>query len=120
MRIATFAIAAVAMFGACWEDIPAGDYTSVYFWSDVMWNKYAAERALPVTEEGPGALATPRTVLLVTGVTIRAGWFDQIVERLERDGFVPVVYEPPELLSGNLFPASIELKAVIIMTMVSG
>src|SRR6185503_13479197 len=54
-------------------------------------------------EPGPAPLEQPRTVLLITGVTIPAEWFDPIKLRLERDGFRPVVYEPPDLLSGDLF-----------------
>jgi MYXO-CTERM domain-containing protein len=53
-------------------------------------------------EVAPTPLAQPRTVLLITGVTIPGEWFDPIKLRLERDGFRPVVYEPPELLSGDL------------------
>jgi len=113
MRLLAALATLAVTFTACWEDIPAGDYTSVYFWSDVFWDKYEAQRELGVLEPGPARLETPRTVLLVTGVTIRAGWFDGIKARLERDGFVTVVYEPPALLSGNLFQASVELKAVV-------
>jgi MYXO-CTERM domain-containing protein len=46
-------------------------------------------------------------------VTIPAEWFDPIVARLERDGFRPVVYEPPELLSYDLFEASHDLAEVV-------
>jgi hypothetical protein len=86
---------------ACW-DLPAGDKTSPYFWSELFLDKYAAERIVGELEPGPAPLAQPRTGLLVTGVTIEAEWFDAISARLTRDGFVPVVYEPPELLSGDL------------------
>jgi hypothetical protein len=50
-------------------------------------------------------------VVLVTGVTIKAAWFDGIAARLARDGFRTVMYEPPGLLSGDLFQASKELDA---------
>jgi triacylglycerol esterase/lipase EstA (alpha/beta hydrolase family) len=50
--------------------------------------------------------------LLITGVTIPV-WFDPIKARLERDGFRTVVYEPPELLSGDLFENSAALANVI-------
>jgi uncharacterized protein (TIGR03382 family) len=52
-------------------------------------------------------------VLLITGVTIPAEWFEPIVKRLERDGFNPVVYEPPALLSGDLLANSYALADVI-------
>jgi triacylglycerol lipase len=51
--------------------------------------------------------------VLITGVTIRAAWLDPIVARLERDGFVPVVYEPPALLSGDLSQAAQDLSSVV-------
>ena len=101
--------------GRSCSKVPAGDWTSPYFWADVSLNMYASERqyALDHIEPGPTPLATPRTVLLVTGVTIKAEWFDPIVARLKRDGFVPVVYEPPALLSGDLFEAAKELGNVV-------
>jgi hypothetical protein len=52
-------------------------------------------------------------VLLITGVTIPAEWFEPMQQRLTRDGFIPVVYEPPELLSGDLFHNSELLGDVI-------
>ena len=64
-------------------------------------------------QPGPEPLARPRTVLLITGVTIRAEWFDPMVARLRRDGFRPVVYEPPDLLSGDLFENSERLGDVV-------
>lgn len=100
--------------GDC-SHLPAGDWRSPYFWADVYLAKYATQRkaALDHIEPGPTPLATPRTVLLITGVTIRAEWFDPIVARLKRDGFRTVVYEPPALLTGNLFNASKDLAAVV-------
>ncbi|MFO0750556.1 MAG: hypothetical protein U1F43_33535 [Myxococcota bacterium] len=105
------ALAATALT-ACW-DLPPGDKTSPYFYSDVFLEKYADELVVGELEPGPVPLAHPRTVLLITGVTIKAQWFDPIVARLRRDGFVPVVYEPPELLSGDLFQASRDLADVV-------
>jgi hypothetical protein len=52
-------------------------------------------------------------VLLITGVTIPARSFDPIKVRLERDGFRTVVYEPPALLSGDLFENSEALADVV-------
>lgn len=52
-------------------------------------------------------------MLLITGVTIKARWFDPIIIRLMRDGFQPVVWEPPALLSGSLFEASEQLVDVV-------
>lgn len=97
---------------ACW-DLPPGDKTSPWFWSELYLDKYADELVVGELEPGPTPLAEPRAVLLITGVTIESRWFDPIVARLERDGFVPIVYEPPELLSGDLFEASEDLGEVV-------
>ncbi len=96
-------------------DLPFGDMKSPQYWGDYFLGKFAAERheATNTIEPGPTPLAEPRTVLLVTGVTIPAEWFDSIFVRLERDGFRPVVYEPPALLSGDLFQASRDLAEVV-------
>ena len=112
MRPLVLATFALPVLTSCW-DLPPGDVTSVYYWSDAMLTKYGDELVIDELEPGPPPLAHKRTVLLVTGVTIKARWFDPIVARLRRDGFEPVVYEPPELLSGNLFAASAELKTVV-------
>ncbi|MEO6418710.1 MAG: hypothetical protein ABIP39_04855, partial [Polyangiaceae bacterium] len=100
--------------GSCTK-LPSGNWRSAEFWGDVYLAKYAKQRAraLDDIEPGPTPLATPRTVLLITGVTIRAEWFDPIKARLERDGFKTVVYEPPGLLSGDLFQASEDLGAIV-------
>ncbi len=58
-------------------------------------------------------MAEQRPVLLITGVTIPAEWFEPIEARLSRDGFMPVVYEPPDLLSGDLFENAMALDAVV-------
>ena len=99
-----FAFAALSTLtvAAC-EALPEGDKTSVYYWSDVYLDLYEDKLVVGDLEPGPGALEEPRPVLLITGVTIAEAWFDPIVARLERDGFVPYVYEPPALLSGSLF-----------------
>jgi triacylglycerol esterase/lipase EstA (alpha/beta hydrolase family) len=87
---------------------------SPYFWGDFFLKKYERELVVPAQlEQGPPPLAEPRTVLLITGVTIPAKWFDPIVARLKRDGFKPVVYVPPALLSGSLFQASKDLGKVV-------
>jgi triacylglycerol lipase len=95
--------------------LPPGDIKDPQYWGDYMLDKYATERAAAVDhiEAGPTPLAQPRTVLLITGVTIPAEWFDPIVLRLQRDGFRPVVYEPPALLSGDLYENSVALGQVI-------
>lgn len=105
------ALALTALAGC--PELPPGDLTSPYYWSDYFLDKYEDERQVGVLEPGPPPLAQPRTVLLITGVTITAAWFDPIVARLERDGFRPVVYEPPDLLSGDLFTASLDLVEVV-------
>lgn len=110
-RLLPFFLPAFTLF-ACW-DLPPGDKTSPYFWSDLFLDKYADELVVTELEPGPEPLAEPRTVLLITGVTIKAQWFDPIAARLTRDGFIPVVYEPPALLSGDLFEASEALAEVV-------
>src|SRR5262245_30474702 len=80
------------MGGEC-RSLPRGNWRSPEFWADLYLKKYATQRqrALENIEAGPAPLAEPRTVLLITGVTIKAEWFDPIVARLKRDGFRPVV-----------------------------
>jgi triacylglycerol lipase len=91
------------------------DWRTPEFWADLYLAKYQTQREKFNTqiEAGPAPLAQPRTVLLITGITIRGEWFDGIAARLRRDGFNPVVYEPPGLLSGNLLQASKDLAAVV-------
>ena len=107
----SFAFAA----SGCDLELPDGDITSVYTWGQYFLDKYEDERHEfnTVIEEGPAPLESPRTVLLVTGVTIPAEWFDGIKARLERDGFRTVMYEPRELLSYDLFEASEDLADVV-------
>jgi triacylglycerol lipase len=92
-----------------------GDWTSPDFWADLYLAKYATQRqyALDHIEPGPTPLAQPRAVLLITGVTIKAEWFDPIVARLKRDGFNPVVYEPDALLTGDLFTEAQKLDTIV-------
>ena len=100
--------------GKC-ENLPSGNWRSPNFWADAYLDWYAPERAYYSNniEPGPTPLTTPRTVLLVTGITIKAEWFDPIKARLERDGFKTVVYEPPGLLSGDLTKATTDLGTII-------
>ena len=100
--------------GDC-RNLPRGDWRSPYFWADVYLAKFAAQRKAfnENIEPGPTPLAKPRTVVLVTGVTIKAAWFDGIAARLQRDGFRTVMYEPPALLTGDLFEASKEFGAFV-------
>lgn len=99
--------------GTC--TMPDGDITQPGTWGDYFLDKYEAERATATShlEPGPAPIAQPRTVLLITGVTIPAEWFDPIVLRLQRDGFRPVVWEPPALLSGDLFENARRLAQVV-------
>jgi hypothetical protein len=109
IRAAVLAI--VTAVSAC----PPGDIKDPRYWGDLFLDKYAVERqrAIDELEAGPAPVTQPRTVLLITGVTIPAAWFEPIVVRLERDGFRPVVYEPPALLSGDLFDNARALGTVI-------
>jgi len=111
--LAQTALASLAALGTC-VGLPAGDMKDPHYWGDYMLDKYEAERQVPAhLEPGPAPLAHPRTVLLITGVTIPAVWFDPIKARLVRDGFRPVVYEPPALLSGDL-EMNTELLATVV------
>jgi triacylglycerol lipase len=100
--------------GDC-RGVPFGNWRSPYFWADVYLAKYARQRKEfnENIEPGPAPLAKPRTVVLVTGVTIKAAWFDGIAARLRRDGFRTVMYEPPNLLTGDLFRASKDFGAFV-------
>jgi triacylglycerol lipase len=113
MMTSALLAAAGTMFATC--QMPEGDIKQPETWGQYFLDKYAAERAeaMDLSEPAPAPLAQPRTVLLITGVTIPAEWFDPIKARLERDGFRPVVYEPPDLLSGDLFWNSEQLGHVI-------
>jgi triacylglycerol lipase len=113
--LAVAALAAVALPAAsCAElGLPPGDIKSPQYWGDAFLDKYEDELVIGQLEPGPEPLDEPRVVLLITGVTIPAEWFEPIEARLERDGFIPVVYEPPELLSGDLFDNSEWLADVV-------
>jgi MYXO-CTERM domain-containing protein len=110
-----FAIAAAfsaIVVTAC--EMPQGDIKDPHTWGNYFLDKYATERADAMNlEAGHTPLVKPRTVLLITGVTIPAVWFDPIKARLERDGFHAVVYEPPQLLSGDLTQNSEALATVV-------
>jgi len=108
------ALASLAALGTC-ANLPSGDLTDPHTWGDYFLDKYADDYrdAMTNIEAGPTPLAQTRTVLLITGVTIPAKSFDPIKVRLERDGFRTVVYEPPALLSGDLFENSEALVQVV-------
>jgi MYXO-CTERM domain-containing protein len=113
LAAASLGFVLVSTASACNMALPPGDVTSPHYWGDVFLDKYADELVLEELEPGPEPLEEPRVVLLITGVTIPAEWFDPMVARLERDGFIPVVYEPPDLLSGDLFENSELLGEVV-------
>ncbi len=112
MLTATIA-AAASLLATC--AMPSGDIKQPETWGQYFLDKFETERAEAMTIEPAdrAPLAHPRTVLLITGVTIPAEWFDPVKARLERDGFRTVVYEPPRLLSGDLFWNAEELGRVI-------
>lgn len=108
-----YAALAAAAFSTC--TLPSGDIKQPETWGQYFLDKYATERADAMNLEPAFAppLAQPRTVLLITGVTIPAAWFDPIKARLERDGFRTVMWEPPALLSGDLFENAERLADVV-------
>lgn len=55
----------------------------------------------PRVDDEPAPEPT-RIVLLVPGTSIVGSYFDLMAERLEKDGFTPVVFEPPDLLTESL------------------
>src|SRR5215831_10665152 len=69
-----------AMFSCGWlaggqcTNLPSGDWRTPDFWGDFYLAKYhdQLEYAKDNIEPGPPPLAQPRTVLLITGVTIKA------------------------------------------------
>jgi triacylglycerol lipase len=111
----TLSAAAVLSIAVSTCTLPEGNIKLPETWGQYFLDKYETERHAAMEIE-PGfapPLAQPRTVLLITGVTIPAEWFDPIKARLERDGFRTVVWEPPALLSGDLFENSHRLASVI-------
>lgn len=100
------------------SDTTSQDLSSPFspeFWGQLYLNKYSRQLqwANDHIEAGPGKITKPRTVLLITGVTIKKEWLNPIAARLQRDGFRTVVYEPPALLSYSLFQASADLAKVV-------
>lgn len=57
----------------------------------------------PDPDDAPAdSRASTRTVLLIPGTTIKGEFFEDMAARLLADGFDPVIYEPPDLLTGSL------------------
>jgi triacylglycerol lipase len=102
------------MGGTC-AALPSGNWRTAQFWGDLYLEKYATQLQYANThiEAGPAPIKTRRTVLLITGVTIKKEWMMPIQKRLERDGFNTVLYEPPALLSGDLFDAARALGPIV-------
>ncbi|SRR5258706_4227298 len=100
--------------GTCTK-LPAGNWRTAEYWGEFYLAKYHAqlENALENIEQGPPPLTEPRAVLLITGVTIKAEWMEPIAARLKRDGFIPYIYEPPALLSGDLFEEAAALDGIV-------
>lgn len=111
--LAALALTFTSTAASCDIDVPSGDIKDPHTWGDYYLDKYEDELVIDELEPGPTPLAEPRPVLLITGVTIPAEWFEPMEARLTRDGFVPVVYEPPDLLSGDLFENAMALDAVV-------
>jgi len=111
--ITHIALASALALSTC--TLPQGDIKAPETWGNYFLDKFAAERAAAMNIEPASVppLDEPRTVLLITGVTIPGKWFDPIKARLERDGFRTVVWEPPALLSGDLFENSQRLADVV-------
>lgn len=57
--------------------------------------------------------APTRTVLLIPGTAITGDYFDSMAARLRADGFDPVVYEAPDLLTGGLADGASKLPDVV-------
>jgi len=102
------------MGGTC-EKLPYGNWRSPQFWGELYLNKYEAKLDYASThiEAGPAPIQTPRTVLLITGVGIKKEFMVPIQKRLERDGFDTALYEPANLLSGDLENESKKLATVV-------
>jgi len=102
------------MGGTC-EKLPSGNWRSPQFWGQVYLDKYSAKLDYASThiEAGPTPITTPRTVLLITGVGIKKEFMVPIQKRLERDGFDTALYEPANLLSGDLENESKKLATVV-------
>jgi triacylglycerol esterase/lipase EstA (alpha/beta hydrolase family) len=102
------------MGGTC-EKLPSGNWRSPEFWGQLYLDKYSAKLDYANThiEAGPGQIQTPRTVLLITGVGIKQEFMVPIQKRLERDGFNTVLYEPANLLSGDLENEAKKLGALV-------
>ncbi len=111
--LAAAALSTAAFASAGCPGMPPGDMKSPQYWGDAFLQKYEDELVVGQLEPGPTPLEEPRVVLLITGVTIPAEWFEPIEARLIRDGFIPIVYEPPDLLSGDLFQNSAWLADVV-------
>src|SRR4051812_43859942 len=71
------------MGGTC-EKLPAGNWRSAEFWGELYLNKYSAQLEYANThiEAGPTPITTQRTVLLITGITIKKEWMVPIQKRL--------------------------------------
>jgi len=82
-------------------------------WRGYWLEQHRAELAQATTPGAARPLGHGRTVLLVPGMTIAAELFAPMAERLRRDGFNPVVYEDPALLTTGIEPAAKRLAARI-------
>lgn len=102
------------MGGTC-AKLPSGNWRSPEFWGQFYLDKYEAKLDYANThiEAGPTPITTSRTVLLITGVGIKKEFMVPIQKRLERDGWGTALYEPANLLSGDLENESKKLGAVV-------
>ncbi|MEZ4466998.1 MAG: hypothetical protein R3F43_21750 [bacterium] len=88
----------------CW--LPPGDFTTPEYWAAYFLDIYADDLEIGGAggREPAPPLEEPRTVLLITGVTIPARWFGPIAARLRQGWLQPGHLRaagPAELRSGG-------------------
>ncbi|MBS2030335.1 MAG: hypothetical protein JST54_20705 [Deltaproteobacteria bacterium] len=83
-------------------------------WRSYWLAQHADDMKQPAPDpDPPHPVGHGQTVLLYPGMTIGKEMFDSMAERLRRDGFTPVLYEDPELLTDGVVPSAKRLAAEI-------